>query len=270
MTITSCGYGASTCKPVCMPARDFPRQRRQRRVSLAKDFDLHSNEKAKSNQRPSRRDAIPFDSGRKRRHDVRPIDSDKAESGVSWPGFWPRSLTGAAPIILLGIAILCTLDPSLKDKKSTAARPESHEQLRSGPTSPPSSPQLPLSKPSPIPPAVTARPEGSQTAKAVSNLPGSSAPHYHPVRYEATHKKALGGCTGQLELTSGGLHFKCANQADLNIPVGSIARAHKDGVVLESGEKYHFLIANHTKDQVEAIFILWLDGVHQSQQPNRE
>jgi hypothetical protein len=233
---------------------------------VAKDFDLHSNDKAKSGQRPPRRDAIPFDSARRGRHDVRPIDSDKAESGVSWPGFWPRSLTGAAPIILLGILIICTLDPSLKDKKSTAASLNLHGQLRS--------PVRPLSEPSPVPPADAARPEGSvmpkQTPSAVSNLPGSSALHYRPVRYEATHKKAFGGCTGQLELTSGGLHFRCANQADLNIPVGSIARAHKDGVVLESGEKYHFLIANHTKDQVEAIFILWLNRVHQSQQPSRD
>jgi hypothetical protein len=52
--------------------------------------------------------------------------------------------------------------------------------------------------------------------------------------------------------------------------VGSIAKVHKDGVVLESGEKYHFLIANHTKDQAEAIFILWLNGVQQSQQESRK
>jgi hypothetical protein len=237
---------------------------------VAKDFDLHSKDKAKSGQRPPRRDAIPFDSGRRGRHDVQPIDCDKAESGISRPGFWPRSLTGAAPIVLLGVAILCTLDPSLKDKKSTATSRKSDEQIRSGPTSPPSSPVRPLSKSSPIPPAVTARSEGSilpkQTPNAVLHLAGSPALH-DPVRYEATHRKAFGGCTGQLELTSAGLNFRCANQADLNIPVGSIARAHKDGVVLESGEKYHFLIANRTKDQVEEIFILWLNRVHPSQQP---
>jgi hypothetical protein len=241
---------------------------------VAKDFNLHSNDNAKSGHRPPRRAAIPFDSGRRGKHDVRPLDPDKAESEVSWPGFWPKSLTGAAPIILLGILILCTLDPSLKDKKPTAASLERHEQLRSGPTSQSTPPVRPLSEPSPIPPAVAARPEGSimpkQTPTAISNLPGSSALPYHPVRYEATHKKAFGGCTGQLELTRDRLHFKCANQADLNIPVGSIARAHKDGVVLESGEKYHFLIANHTTDQVEAIFILWLNRVHQSRQPSRD
>jgi hypothetical protein len=230
---------------------------------VAKDFNLHSNDNAKSGLQPPRRDAIPFDSARRGRHDVRQVDSDTAEPQVSWPGFWPRSLTGAAPIILLGILILCTLDPSLRDKKSTTGSPEPHEQLRSGPTS----------QPSPILPAVAARPKGSivpkQTPSAMSNVPGSSALPYHPVRFEATHKKAFGGCKGQLELTSDRLHFKCANQADLNIPVGSIARVHKDGVVLESGERYHFIIANHTKDQVEAIFILWLNGVHQSQRPSR-
>jgi hypothetical protein len=96
------------------------------------------------------------------------------------------------------------------------------------------------------------------------SLPGFKAEHYHPTKYEATHKKAFGGCTGQLELTSSALHFRCPHQAELNIPVSSIARTHKDGVVLESGEKYHFLIANHTTGQVEMIFNLWLNGVRQS------
>ena len=111
-------------------------------------------------------------------------------------------------------------------------------------------------------------PEKAQ--KAVSNLAGFPVSHYHPMRYEATHKKVIGGCTGQLELTSARLHFRCPSEADLNIPVGSILKAHKDGVVLESGEKYHFLIANHTKGQVEAIFIQWLSRVQQFQQQSRK
>jgi hypothetical protein len=111
-------------------------------------------------------------------------------------------------------------------------------------------------------------PEKAQ--KAVSSLAGFPASHYHPMRYEATHKKVIGGCTGQLELTSARLHFRCPSEADLNIPVASILKAHKDGVVLESGEKYHFLIANHTKGQVEAIFIQWLSRVQQFQQQSRK
>jgi hypothetical protein len=242
---------------------------------VAKDFDLHSfdlhsNDKGKSGQRTRSRDVIPFDPGRRGRSDFRPIDSDKSDSEVSWPGFWPRSLAGAGPIFLLGVAILCGLYTCTSYKKSTGASPKSDE-LRAGPTSQPSSPAQPLSKPSPNPPAVTARADGSimpeRTPNAVSNLSGTSALHYHPTRYEATHKKVFGGCTGQLELTSARLHFRCANEADLNIPVGSIAKAHKDGVVLESGEKYHFLIANHTKGQVEAIFTQWLNSL---QQPSRE
>jgi hypothetical protein len=88
------------------------------------------------------------------------------------------------------------------------------------------------------------------------------------MRYEATHKKLFGGCTGKLELTSARLRFSCSNQADLIFPVDAIAKAHKDGVVLKSGEKYHFLIANHTKGQVEAIFTLWLNSVQQFQPPS--
>jgi hypothetical protein len=89
------------------------------------------------------------------------------------------------------------------------------------------------------------------------------------MRYEATRKKVFGGCTGQLELTGSRLHFRCPNQADLIFPVAAIAKAHKDGVVLKSGEKYHFIIANHTKGQVEAIFISWLNRVQQFPRPSR-
>jgi hypothetical protein len=132
----------------------------------------------------------------------------------------------------------------------------------------------PLPKPSAILPADAARPKDSmvprQAPNAVSNLPGFSALHYPPMRYEAIHKKVFGGCTGKLELTNARLHFRCSNQADLNFPVYAIAKAHKDGVVLKSGEKYHFQIANHTKGQVEAIFTLWLNRVQQFQQPSRE
>jgi hypothetical protein len=107
-------------------------------------------------------------------------------------------------------------------------------------------------------------------AAPVSSFPGIKAVHYHSIKYEATHKKAFGGCTGQLELTSAALHFKCSHQADLDIPVKSIAGTHEDGVVLGSGEKYHFLIANHTRGQVEMIFNLWLNSVRQSHQVSRE
>jgi hypothetical protein len=231
---------------------------------VAKDFDSHSNDKGKAGQRPLRGDVIPFDSVRRARSDFRPIDSIKVETGVSWAGFRPRSLAGAGPIFLLGIAILCGLYTGINYKKSTAASLKPDKQLRPGPTSQPSLNPL----------AVTARAEGSimteNAPNALSNLPGFPAPHYHPMRYEATHKKVFGGCTGQLELTSVRLRFRCANEADLNIPVASILQAHKDGVVLESGEKYHFLIANHTKGQVEAIFIQWLSRVQRFQQQRRE
>jgi len=240
---------------------------------VAKDFDLHSNDKGKNDQRPPRRDVIPFDSVRRGRNDFQPIDSIKAETGVS-RRLWPQSLADAGPIFLLGIAILCGLYTAINFKKSTAASLKSDKQLQAGPTSQPSSPAQLLSKPSPNPPAVTAQAEDSimpeKSPNAVSKLPGFSAPHYHPIRYEATHKKVFGGCTGQLELTNVGLYFRCPKEADLNIPVASIAKVHKDGVVLESGEKYHFLIANHTKDQAEAIFILWLNGVQQSEQESRK
>ena len=102
-----------------------------------------------------------------------------------------------------------------------------------------------------------------QAPSAPPKLPAAPVPRYTPVRFEATHKKMFGGCTGQLELTSARLHFSCPNQADLNFPIDAIAKAHKDGVVLKTGEKYHFVIANHSKDQVEAIFLSWVNRVQQ-------
>ena len=241
---------------------------------MAEDFDLHSNDKGKSGDRLPRRGAIPFDSGRRGRNDVRPINAVKAEAAVAGPRLRTRRLAGAGSVFLLGLTMVCALYPTLKNKRITIASLPSDQPSRSNPTSQPSSPAQALSKPSPIVAAVTARPQSStmpkQTPSVVPDLPGFSAFHDRPMRYKATRKQAFGGCTGQLELTSVRLHFQCSNQADLNIPVHSIAKAHKDGVVLASGEKYHFLIANHTKDQVEAIFILWLNRVQQSQQPSRK
>jgi hypothetical protein len=232
---------------------------------VARDFDLHPKEKAEGGQRAPMRAAIPIDSGRRGVNDGRPTDSDKAASRVSWQGFWAGSLAGAGPVLLLGIALLCTLYPGLHKKNSTAANLKPEEQLRSDPTSQPSSTVQPIAKPSPIPQAVTARPEGSiipeHSSNAAPSLPGFPGAHHRSIRYEATHKKAFGGCTGQLELTNAALHFRCPHQDDLDIPVSSIAGTHKDGVVLESGEKYHFLIANYTKDQVEMIFNMWLNRV---------
>ena len=100
-------------------------------------------------------------------------------------------------------------------------------------------------------------------------VPTPQAARFLPTRFEATHKKVFGGCTGQLELTAARLHFTCPDQPDLNFPVDVIAKVHKDGVVLKSGEKYHFVIANHTKDQAEAIFESWLSRVQQMPQAGR-
>jgi hypothetical protein len=240
---------------------------------VATDFNLPPNEKIGSGQRPPRRAAIPFDSGRRGINDVRPLNSDKAEPEASWPGFWPRSLAGAGPLFMLGFALSCTLYAGLNHKKAIATNLKAAEQLRPEPTSLPSSAVRSAAKPSPIPAVTTAWSESStpqRSSNAVSSLPGFPAVHDHPMKYEATHKKAFGGCTGQLELTSARLHFRCSHEADLDIPVRSIASAHKDGVVLESGEKYHFLIANHTKGQVETIFNLWLNRVRQLDSASRE
>lgn len=222
---------------------------------MASDSDLH----ARRDRTPGR--TLPFDAGRRGIKEVRPAPVSNSGSEVSWPGLWPRCLGGAGPVLLLFAALLCTLYPAFKSKRLK-------EQSRPATMSQASSPGAPAAKPSAVPSAMTPRPAGLvkpvRPSHADSSRPGSAVAHDHPMRFEATHKRALGGCTGQLELTSAALHFSCSHQADLDIPVSSIASTHKDGVLLGSGEKYHFVIANHTKGQVETIFNLWLSNARQS------
>jgi hypothetical protein len=191
--------------------------------------------------------------------------------------FWQRSSSlpsiGAEARLLLVIGVVCGLLIYENGRKSAMASPKEDKQLQAQPMPRPAQSIAPLSKPTPVVPADTVRGERSMVSKQTPDAvphPASSATQYAPMRYEATRKKVFGGCTGQLELTGSELVFRCPDQADLIFPVAAIAKAHKDGIVLKSGEKYHFLIANHTRGQVEAIFISWLNRVQQSPQASRE
>jgi hypothetical protein len=237
------------------------------------DFGSYPNSKDGTGQRPPKRTVIPIASGRRGLDEWPPIDAVKARSAVTWPGFWHGRLAGAGPKFVLVIVFLGTLYAGLHHKKSYVTTPQPDQPLRADPTTQSSSAVPSAAKPSPIPAAVAPQSEASvpgRSAKAASSPRGVLAGQYHAVKYEATHKKAFGGCTGQLELTSSKLHFKCSHEADLDIPVTSIASAHKDGVVLASGEKYHFVIANHTKGQAEMIFNLWLNRVRQFEPAGRQ
>jgi hypothetical protein len=158
---------------------------------------------------------------------------------------------------LLVAGVLCGLYLSGDSEKSTVANPNRDQQLQTRVAPVPSEPARPVSSPLPIFAA-------DKGPAPVRHLQTSPVPRYSPVKYEATRKKVFGACTGQLELTGSKLYFHCPNQAELIFPVAAIAKAHKDGVVLKSGDKYHFMIANHTREQVEAIFTSWLDRVQQS------
>ncbi len=237
------------------------------------DFDSYPNNKDGAGQRPPRRTVIPFSSGRRGRYDWPPIDARKAEPAVTWPGFWHGRLASTGAKFILVIAFLGILYIGLHHGKSSATAPRPDQPLRSALTAQSPSAVPSPAKPSPIPAVVAPPSEASlpgRSANAASSPRGVVAGHYQAVKYEATHKKAFGGCTGQLELTSSRLHFKCSHEADLDIPVSFIASAHKDGVVLASGEKYHFVIANHTKGQAEMIFNSWLNRVRQSEPASRE
>jgi hypothetical protein len=194
-------------------------------------------------------------------------------SGGFWPGSVLRTALTAGARLLPLVAILWGLYLTGIARKSGEVNPKSDEQVKTRATLQPSQPGQPTSKPSPIIVVDATRVEDStapqQASPSVAHPLASSLPPYSATRYEATRKKLFGGCTGRLELTSSMLEFQCPDQADLIFPVAAIAKAHKNGVILKSGEKYHFMIADHTRGQVEDIFVSWLNRVHQIQQSSQ-
>jgi hypothetical protein len=209
----------------------------------------------------------PLDSGLVVRNHFLPIHVPERVIDFSRRGSSPRFSIGAEARLLLVIGVGCGLFIFENNKKPTVTIPKD-AQLQTQVM--PAQPARPLAKPTPIVPAQEARVEPPTPSKqtAVAHI-ASAAPHYPPTTYEATRKKVFGSCTGQLDLTSSGLVFRCPKQADLIFPVAEIAAAHKDGIVLKSGEKYHFLIANRTRGQAEAIFLSWLSRVQQFPQSSR-
>ncbi len=235
---------------------------------MAKIFDLDRFTKRKRGRKPSGNAANPTDAERLGVGKVLPINMAKGRGG-SWPASSSDTSLHVGAAFLLVIGILCGLYLSGSDKKP--AIPKAEKQISPATTAQLPMPPRSLAKPSPIVPADGTRPESSVMARdaAPKAVPTPPTERFLPTRFEATHKKVFGGCTGQLELTAARLHFTCPDQPDLNFPVDVIAKVHKDGVVLKSGEKYHFVIANHTKDQAEEIFESWLSRVQQAPQASR-
>jgi hypothetical protein len=89
---------------------------------------------------------------------------------------------------------------------------------------------------------------------------------YRPMIFaEAKHKGRL-ACTGELDLTSAGLHFSCRTKKlsqIINAPINKIERLDGDGVRLKTGEKYHFAVDN---EDMKDAFQTWWTQVHQPQQ----
>jgi hypothetical protein len=232
---------------------------------VAKIFQMHSFRRrsethASLNDEPYSPDFSPL-----RRGTFLPIDLPKRVSGDSWQKSNLRAPLSTLANFLPVIAIVSGLYLTGIGRKSGDTNPKQDERVTTRATPPPSQPGQTISKPSPIIAVGTVRADNSikpeQTPDAFAHSPASSVPYYPAIRYEATRKKVFGSCTGRLELTNSRLRFRCPNKTDLIFPVATIAKANKDGVVLKSGEKYHFMIANHTKGQVEAIFVSWLNRV---------
>ncbi len=203
-----------------------------------------------------------------RRNNVLPIDRGRRVVRHSWTitpsGFSLNS--GAGLLIVIGV--LCGLVISESDKKSLSVTHSPDTQAQAQAAVSPAAAKT--AKPSPAIQAGAAKPAATANEAHALPAPRPAKPSsaYTAVKFEATHKKVFGGCTGELELTNSALRFRCAKQGDLDFPVGEIAKANKDGVILKSGEKYHFAIANHTKDQAEAIFVSWLSKVQPGSQQN--
>jgi hypothetical protein len=239
-------------------------------MTVAKIFEMHSSRRRNGTQTSFRLEPNSPDFSQLRRDNFLIINMPERVSRGSWLGSsWRTPLSAGAKLLPL-IAVLWGLYLTGVGRRSGDANPKPDEQLA---TPHPSQPGQPIAKPSPIIPSVSARSRALTAPKqpryAVAHSPASSVAPYPSIEYEATRKKVFGGCTGQLELTNAMLEFRCPDQADLVFPVAAIAKAHKDGVVLKSGEKYHFMIANHTQGQVEAIFVSWLNRVQQMPQPSR-
>jgi hypothetical protein len=245
-----------------------------RRLDVTKDSG-NSNDKSGGGQPPKNRVAA----GAGRRNNVLPIDRGRRVAGRSWPISTSGISLNSGAGLLIVIGVLCGLLISESDRKSGIVSPKPPAPSPAGavpqaPMPASAASQAPASavkpaKPSPAVPIDAALTEGPVAQTAVPNRASSRAPSYVAAKFEATHKKVFGGCTGQLELTSAGLRFRCPKQGDLDLPIDEIASAHKDGVVLKSGEKYHFAIANHTKEQAEAIFASWVTRVETAPQQER-
>ncbi len=235
---------------------------------MAKIFEMHSFRRRNASCKYAT-DSSHF--SQQHTESFRSINVPDRVSGGSWPASSLLTLLSTAVKLLPLIAVLWGLYLTGIGRKSGEVNPKQDEPVKALGTSQPARSGPPVSKPSPITPGASARVEGSivpkQAPYAVAYSSASSVPRDPAIRYEATRKKVFGGCTGQLELTGSRLQFRCPNQADLIFPVAAIAKANKDGVILKSGEKYHFLIANRTKGQAEAIFFSWLNRVHQIPQP---
>jgi hypothetical protein len=234
-------------------------------MTVAKIFQMHSFRRRSDTHASSKDEPYFPDFSPLRGGTFQPIDLPKRVPGDSRQKSSLRASVSAVGSLLPLIAIVWGLYLTGIGRKPGDTNPKRDERMTTSATSQPSQPGPTISSPSPIisvrTPGADNSIEPKQIPYAFAHAPAPSAPHYPAIRYEATRKKMFGSCTGQLELTNSRLRFRCPDKTDLIFPVDAIAKANKNGVVLKSGQKYHFMIANHTRGQVEAIFVSWLNKV---------
>lgn len=169
------------------------------------------------------------------------------------------------------------LTPSYAD--NSAASPPPAASGPSSPASPPNelaarNPDTPgdnVGSPVPRQTDATPSPDGwrrfgdGQPLTAIPSSPPVSATPFHPMTFAAKHKEGLGGCKGQLDLTSTALHFSCLKNPDkdLYFSVADIEGPHREGVILRNGNQYHFSSSDLDRDQVEGAIQVWWQNVQQ-------
>lgn len=122
----------------------------------------------------------------------------------------------------------------------------------------PGQPQTGQPQASNVPPP---SPSAARTAPPPSQPVTSAKPGFIPDTYPARHDKLFGdSCVGQLTLNAAGLSFNCPGNpsASVQVPLNQIGAVDQNGILLNSGKKYHFSIRGMSKDAEQQLFSNWL------------
>lgn len=167
-------------------------------------------------------------------------------------------ILASAAAVVVALAAVFLVMPQLNIKSDKAEEPASTTLGHA-------------SKPSPAVPFREKKLAGSASkpAQATSNSDMEKA--WPPDGMQvAAHHKGHRGCDGMLTLKASGLQFTCPgdNGKSFFVALNDIRGTDQDGIVMTSGEKYHFDgLPAGGKEYVERLFTDWLAHVRPTQTP---